>query len=129
MDMTARMRTRSSSARRGVTVADPKWEFMDTVVGVIMGAITAVLGMLGIINRRFDATHERIAGTEKAIGKHAVNIATLNAHHQANTQFQDRVDRSLRNLEEQNSEQLRQNAEMLNLLGELKGTISNYGKH
>lgn len=107
-------------------MADPKWDFVDTITGVIMGAVTTFLTLMGVINRRFDKAHARIAGTEEAIGDHAVSIATLNAHHQANTQFQDRVDRSLRNLEEQNSEQLRQNAEMLNLLGELKGTIQNH---
>lgn len=107
-------------------MTDPKWDFVDTITGVIMGAITAVLGLMGIINRRFDKVHERIEGAESTLGQHAVSIATLMAHHQANTQFQERADRSLRNLEEQNSEQLRQNAEMLSLLGELKGTIQNH---
>jgi hypothetical protein len=108
---------------RGNLVTDPKWELTDTILGAIMGAIATFLGLMGVINNRFDKAYKRIENIEESGGRHAVNIATLTAHHQANTQFQDRVDRSLGNLEEQNSEQLKQNAEMLKLLGELKGTI------
>lgn len=110
-------------------MADPKLvpeSIMDAVTGAIMGAIMTFLGMMGLLNRRFDKAHERIDSIEKSGARHSIEIATLTAHHQANTQFQDRVDRSLRNLEEQNTEQLKQNSEMLSLLGELKGTIQNH---
>ena len=109
-------------------MADPKWEMADTVAGTIFGAVMAFLGLTGLVNRRFEKVHARIAdteekatdrmaATEQLVQGHAVDIATLMAQQEANQAFQERVDRTLVGLTEKNDEQLR-------ILAKLEGALS-----
>lgn len=110
------------SKERGMTVTpEPRWEWIDMIVGLVMGAISGLLGVLGWTNRQHNILHERINETNKAAGLQASQIATLKAHHEANANFQERVDESLKELNRKNEDQLKI---LLRLDGRMFGTNS-----
>lgn len=100
-------------------VVDPKWEWADSFTGAVLGAVMGFLSMLGWVSGKMQLLHNRINKTNDLVGDHAVDLATLTAHHEANVKFQHRIDETLERLTAQNGEQLR-------LLAELKGLVSNH---
>lgn len=70
---------------------EPKWEWVDTVFGVIVGVITAVLSMLGWISPKLakieerhqelrDDMDEKIEMAHARVTENAQEIARLRAH-------------------------------------------------
>lgn len=97
---------------------DPQWSWIDSFFGAVLGAVAGLLSLLGWTHRQVNTLHARINATNQTVGQHATDIATLEAHHEANLQFQERVDRALYDLSVKNDEQLK-------ILMELRGRSFN----
>lgn len=81
----------------GRIVEQPKWEWVDTVFGLIVGMITTVMGMLGWISPKLQkideqaqALRDRMAELEQSCQTRnqlsATSIVRLEAYHEANIQ-------------------------------------------
>lgn len=96
-------------------MADPsKLDLGDAAVGGVMGLLTGMASVFGWFSGKLGKVHERIDAVHAKVSDHAMNIAVLGAHHQANLQFQERIDSTLTALRENNDEQMK-------ILLELKG--------
>jgi len=96
-------------------MADPsKVDLGDAVAGGLMGLLTGMASVFGWFSGKFGKVYERIDQVHARVSDHATHIAVLGAHHQANLQFQERIDLTLTALNEKNDEQMK-------ILLELKG--------
>lgn len=96
-------------------MADPsKLDWADALVGGVLGIVTGMASVFGWFSGRFGKVHERLDAVHTKISDHATDIAVLGAHHEANLQFQERIDTTLTALNEKNDEQMK-------ILLELKG--------
>lgn len=96
-------------------MADPsKIDVGDAVAGGLMGLLTGMASVFGWFSGKLGKGHERIDQVHLRVSDHATHIAVLGAHHQANLQFQERIDTTLTALNEKNDEQMK-------ILLELKG--------
>lgn len=96
-------------------MADPsRVDWSDALMGGVMGILTGIASMFGWFSGKLGKVHDRIDAVHARVSDHATNIAVLGAHHQANLQFQERIDTTLTALNEKNDEQMK-------ILLELKG--------
>lgn len=109
-----------------------EWEFVESIVGAVFGAVVGFLTLLGFVGKRqrelrqdvsiqhkdiqdrINTAHSRIDTVGQEIHAHSTQLATLTAHHEANEKFQSRVESVLATLQEQNTEQLRLLAQLEN---------------
>lgn len=103
-----------TAGKEGVRVSDPRWDWADSFTGAVMGAVAGAASVFGWVNKRIGTVHGRINATNERLGVHATDIAVLTAHHQANLQFQARIDQTLQALNVKQDEQMK-------ILVELKG--------
>lgn len=72
--------------RGGRRVEPPKWEWMDTIFGWIVGAVSTVAAMLGWFNpkiTRLDQEFDqKIADVHERVTPLAEEVAALSAHHE-----------------------------------------------
>lgn len=99
-------------------MTEPKWEWADSFIGAVMGIILGIASFFGWANGQVQMLHRRINETNGRIDDHGRNLATLEAQQVANRDFQERTDEALSALRAQNTELIR-------LLSELKGAITN----
>jgi len=96
-------------------MADPtKWDWADAISGAAMGALTGVVSLFGWFGRKLSGIHKRIDEVQKHVHTHESNIAVLRAHHEANLNFQNRIDRTLQAVNDKQDAQMQ-------ILMELKG--------
>ena len=96
-------------------MADPsKVDWSDALMGAIMGILTGLASMFGWFNGKVGKVHDRIDVVHGRVSEHTTHIAVLTAHHEANLQFQERIDSTLTALDEKNDAQMK-------ILLELKG--------
>lgn len=80
-------------------MSDPRWDWLDSATGIVVGIASAFAGLLGWLNRRFVAVHERIDKVEDLTQDNNIGIKVQQAHHEANLIRLSRI-------EQQNSAQL-----------------------
>lgn len=96
-------------------MTDPaKWDWADAASGAVMGVLGGVVSMFGWFSGRIGKVHDRIDHVHDRVSMHSTHIAVLTAHHEANLQFQERIDSTLTALDEKNDAQMK-------ILLELKG--------
>lgn len=81
-------------------MTDGRWDLLSTLEGIAVGFVTAVVTVAGWFNAKFRVLHERI---DKANGKidileeqsaaHKAGIMVQEAHHMANINRLDRIER------------------------------------
>lgn len=85
-------------------VDNPKWEWMDSIFGMIVGTIATILGMLGWINPKFAQVNrdldEKISDVHARITINDQHIATLKAHHERDRDQLQSIDEKLDRIEE-----------------------------
>lgn len=78
---------------------NPKWEWMDSIFGMIVGGITTIFGMLGWINPRFSNLQkeldEKIGGVHARITDNDKAIAELEAHHSDKMRRLESIERKI----------------------------------
>ena len=95
-------------------MADPtKWDWADAVAGGLMGILPGMATVYGWFSTKICTVHDRIDQVHERVGVHATHIAVLTAHHEANLQFQERIDTALTALNRKTDDQT-------NILLELK---------
>lgn len=78
---------------------NPKWEWMDSIFGMILGVISTVFGMLGWINPKFEGIkkefHEQINDVHARITDNDKAIAELEAHHSDKMRRLESIERKI----------------------------------
>lgn len=96
----------------------PKWEWMDTIFGAVLGVFSAVATMTGWTGRRFKEVDERHGQLQKDLDhKLAVlhgrvtplmsDVAELRAHHEAKMQRLTTIEGSIQAIDRKQDEQTR----------------------
>lgn len=96
----------------------PKWEWMDSIFGGILGVFSAVATMTGWTGRKFKTVDESHAAMRKEFddkinGVHArvtplmADVAELRAHHEAKMQRLTTIEGSIRQIDQKQDEQTR----------------------
>lgn len=89
-------------------MADPsKVDWSDAAAGGLMGLLTGVASVFSWVSGKLGKVHDRIDAVHDRVSDHATNIAVLTAHHEANLQFQERIDSTLTALDEKNDAQMK----------------------
>ncbi len=89
-------------------MADPsKVDWADVTVGGLMGLLTGMASVFGWFSGKLGKVHDRIDQVHARVSDHSTHIAVLGAHHEANLQFQERIDTTLTALNEKNDEQMK----------------------
>ena len=109
---------RYSNAKGGRGVEQPKWEWMDTIFGGVLGVISAVVTMTGWTGRKFKSVEESQASLRKEFDDkinsvHArvtplmADVAELRAHHEAKMQRLTTMESGMRAIDKKQDEQMR----------------------
>ena len=96
----------------------PKWEWVDTIFGTILGVLGAVATMTGWTGRKFTdvhAAHEqlrkdmdgKIAVLHERVTPLASDVAELRAHHEAKMQRLTTIEGSIQAIDRKQDEQMR----------------------
>lgn len=96
----------------------PKWEWMDTIFGAVLGVFSAVATMTGWTGRRFKEVDERHGQLQKDIDhKLSVlhgrvtplmsDVAELRAYHEAKMQRLSMIEGNIKAIDEKQDEQIR----------------------
>lgn len=96
----------------------PKWEWMDTILGAVLGVFGAVATMTGWTGRRFkdvDEAHgklqkdfeEKIAVLHGRVTPLMSDVAELRAHHEAKMQRLTTIEGSIKAIDTKQDEQMR----------------------
>lgn len=92
-------------------MADPKWEWVDTIFGIIVGTFTTIVSMVGWINPRFtkmDEKHQalrveidrKVDEVHSRVSPLAENVAALMAHQEGDRDRLAAIDLKLGRIEE-----------------------------
>lgn len=106
------------NAKGGRSVEQPRWEWMDTIFGAVLGVISAVATMTGWTGRKFKEVEEAQDKMEQAFDHkisslHArvtpllADVAELRAHHEAKMQRLATIETSIRAIDGKQDEQMR----------------------
>lgn len=85
---------------------DPKWDWIDTVFGIIAGAITAIISLLGWINPKLDKLEKKahdlkdemdakVEAVHERVTENAQEIARLRAHREDDQRRLEGIDKKL----------------------------------
>jgi uncharacterized membrane protein YccC len=107
----------SSVNRGGWTVEQPKWEWMDTIFGTVLGVFSAVATMTGWTGRRFkdvDEAHgklrrdldDKITVLHGRVTPLMADVAELRAHHEAKMQRLTTIERSIQAIDTKQDKQM-----------------------
>lgn len=107
----------SSTAEGGREVEQPKWEWMDTIFGAVLGVFGAVATMTGWTGRKFTDVHQaqdllrkdmdqKIADLHERVTPLAEDVAELRAHHEAKMQRLVTIEGSMREIDRKQDEQM-----------------------
>lgn len=88
----------------GRRVEQPKWEWMDSLFGMILGAISAIVGLTGWINRKFEQMRTKhdadIVALYERVTPLAEDVSALMAHHESDRERLQSIDKKLDRIEE-----------------------------
>jgi hypothetical protein len=107
-----------SATKGGRAVEQPKWEWMDTIFGGILGVFSAVATMTGWTGRKFKAVEtahadlrrdfdEKINGVHARVTPLMADVAELRAHHEAKMQRLTTIEGSIHAIDRKQDEQTR----------------------
>lgn len=96
----------------------PKWEWVDSVFGMIIGVMTAIVGMTGWTSRRFKDAEAREGKLRESIDVqlNAIHgrvtplmedVAELRAHHESKMQRLAHIESSIQVIDRKQDEQMR----------------------
>ena len=95
----------------GRCVEQPKWEWMDSAFGMIVGAITSIVGLMGWINRKLEtmqASHDHEVTTlHERVTPLMEDVAELRAHHESKMQRLANIEASMQVIDRKQDEQMR----------------------
>jgi hypothetical protein len=107
-----------SNAKGGRVVEQPKWEWIDSVFGMVIGVMTAIVGMTGWTSRRFKDAEVREVKLRESIDVqlNAIHgrvtplmedVAELRAHHESKMQRLAHIESSIQVIDRKQDEQMR----------------------
>lgn len=96
----------------------PKWEWVDTIFGTILGVFSAVITMTGWTGRKFREVgeahdqlrkdmDEKISVLHERLPPLASEVAELRAHHEAKMQRLVTIEASIREIDKKQDQQMR----------------------
>lgn len=96
----------------------PKWEWVDTIFGTILGVLGAVATMTGWTGSKFTKEEEareklrkdmdeKIASLHERVTPLASEVAELRAHHEAKMQRLVTIEASIREIDKKQDQQMR----------------------
>jgi hypothetical protein len=74
-------------------MSDSRFDLLSSLEGWIVGFFTAVAAVFGWFNSKMGKMNERIVQVEKEAAETRANLMVQEAHHQANIQRLDRIER------------------------------------
>jgi tetrahydromethanopterin S-methyltransferase subunit G len=74
-------------------MSDSRFDFLSSIEGWIVGFFTAVATIFGWFNGKINGVHKRLDDVEKETAMNKANLMVQDAHHQANIQRLDRIER------------------------------------
>ena len=106
------------NAKGGRVVEQPKWEWIDSVFGMVVGVMTAIVGMTGWTSRRFKDAEVREGQLRESIDlrMNAIHgrvtplmedVAELRAHHESKMQRLAHIESSIQVIDRKQDEQMR----------------------
>lgn len=82
----------------------PKWEWMDSVFGMLIGAISTIVGLTGWISRKFEVMRtdfdQEVVALHERVTPLAEDVAALMAHHESDRERLQSIDKKLDRIEE-----------------------------
>ncbi len=72
---------------------DTRFDLLSSIEGWVVGFFTAVAAVFGWFNAKINALSHRIVDVEAKTAENRANLMVQEAHHQANIQRLDRIER------------------------------------
>lgn len=83
-----------------------KWDWVDSLMGMMTGLVGGILSLFGWFHRQVSRTHERIDDLHERIGEHGTSIKVLEANHVAGLQRLDRIEEHITAISEKQDRQM-----------------------
>jgi hypothetical protein len=104
--------------RGGRRVEHQKWEWMDSVFGMILGVLSAIIGMTGWTSRKFkdveardgklrETIDQRLGDLHGRVTPLMEDVAELRAHHESKMQRLAHIESSIQVIDRKQDEQMR----------------------
>lgn len=88
-------------------MADPsKWDWADTVSGVLLGIFGGVVTMYGWFSHKIDAMHGRISSVKQTVNDHNASIKVLEANYTATLQRLDSIEDNSKAINKKQDQQM-----------------------